>query len=78
MNKHASVLCVVQRASRIYKVITLYTFIYVRFLKLLKPGGHYMYRQFNIKQFILSAHTVFMCFVWITEQTAIISLYNIN
>jgi len=23
-------------------------------------------------------HSVFMCFVWITEQTAIISLYNIN
>jgi len=22
--------------------------------------------------------TVFMCFVWISEQTAIISLYNIN
>ena len=31
-----------------------------------------MYRQW-------SAHTaVFMCFVWISEQTAIISLYNIN
>jgi len=26
-----------------------------------------------------SAHTsVFMCFVWLSEQTAIISLYNIN
>ena len=23
-------------------------------------------------------HTVFMCFVWVWEQTAIISLYNIN
>ena len=23
-------------------------------------------------------HTVFMCFVWISEQTSIISLYNIN
>jgi hypothetical protein len=23
-------------------------------------------------------HTVFICFVWISEQTAIISLYNIN
>jgi len=27
---------------------------------------------------IRSAYTVFMYFVWITEQTAIISLYNIN
>jgi len=25
-----------------------------------------------------SPHIVFMCFVWISEQTAIISLYNIN
>jgi len=23
-------------------------------------------------------HSVFMCFVWISEQTAIISIYNIN
>jgi len=23
-------------------------------------------------------HSVFVCFVWISEQTAIISLYNIN
>jgi hypothetical protein len=25
-----------------------------------------------------SPHCIFMCFVWISEQTAIISLYNIN
>ena len=25
-----------------------------------------------------SAHTQFMCFVWISEQKAIISLYSIN
>ena len=31
------------------------------------------------RRFLRSAHTaVFMCFVWISEQTAIISLYNIN
>jgi len=30
------------------------------------------------KQHFLSAHSVFMCFVWITEQTATISLYSIN
>ena len=49
-------------------------------------SGHYMYRTavticttsstFTI---LRSAPTaVFMCFVWISEQTAIISLYNIN
>jgi hypothetical protein len=37
-----------------------------------------MYRQFNIQQFYVLPHSVFMCFVWILEQTAIISLYNIN
>ena len=38
-----------------------------------------MYRQFNIQQFYVLPHTaVFMCFVWISEQTAIISLYSIN
>ena len=37
-----------------------------------------MYHQFNIHNSMFSPHTVFMCFVWIWEQTAIISLYNIN
>jgi len=38
-----------------------------------------MYHQFNIQQLYVLPHTaVFMCFVWISEQTAIISLYNIN
>ena len=50
------------------------------------PSGHYMYRTvvtictasltFNNSTFCL--HSVFMCFVWISEQTAIISLYIIN
>ena len=44
----------------------------------LKPSGHYMYRQFNIHSSTFFPHSVFMCFVWIWEQTAIISLYNIN
>ena len=42
-------------------------------------SGHYMYHQFNIQQPHVLPHTaVFMCFVWISEQTAIISLYSIN
>jgi hypothetical protein len=49
-------------------------------------SGHYMYRTvvtirtasltFNNSTFC--PHSVFMCFVWIWEQTAIISLYSIN
>ena len=35
--------------------------------------------MFEIKEVSRSAHTaVFICFVWISEQTAIISLYNID
>ena len=38
-----------------------------------------MYHQFNTQQFyVLPTQTVFMCFVWIWEQTAIISLYSVN
>jgi hypothetical protein len=57
-----------------------------RNLNSLKPSGHYMYRtvvticttSLTLTN-PLSAHTaVFMCFVWISEQTAIISLHNIN
>ena len=52
----------------------------------LKPSGHYMYRTvvticttgFNIHNSTFCPHSVFMCFVWISEQTAIISLYSIN
>ena len=64
-------------------VVTIYTAqcsLYVR------HSGHYMYSTvvtictasltLTIPR---SAHTaVFMCFVWISEQTAIISLYNVN
>ena len=43
------------------------------------PIGYYMYHHFQRSTILRSAHTaVFMCFVWISEQTAIISLYSIN
>ena len=45
--------------------------------KPLQPSGHYMYRQFNIQQFRVLPALNF-CSVWISEQTAIISLYKIN
>ena len=38
-----------------------------------------MYHQYNIQQFhVLPTQTVCVCFVWISEQTAIISLYSID
>jgi len=44
-----------------------------------KSSGHCKYRQFNFQQFyVLPTHFyLHMCFVWISEQTAIISLYSI-
>ena len=43
-----------------------------------QPGGHYTYRQFNTQQFYVQPRHVFVCFMWISEQTAIISLNSIN
>jgi hypothetical protein len=37
-----------------------------------------MYHHIQHSQTTFCPHGVFMCFVWIWEQTAIISLYNIN
>ena len=46
-------------------------------LNLLKPTGYVMHNQFNIQQ-LRSAHTVFMFFVFIWEQTATSAPYNVN
>jgi hypothetical protein len=47
-------------------------------VSLLQPSGNYMYHQINQKNSTFCPHSVFMCFVWIWEHTAIISLYSIN
>jgi hypothetical protein len=45
----------------------------------LNPNDHYMYRTVvTICTATFCPHSVFMCFVWILEQTAFISLYSIN
>ena len=41
-------------------------------------SGHHMYRQFNIKQFYVLLTKCIYGFCVISEQTANISLYNIN
>ena len=49
------------------------------FINLLKPTGHYMYHQFNIQRFyVLPTQFIYVFFLWISERTAIISLYNID
>ena len=65
-------------------IITLYSINWLVFITeteivycALRTGHLYTARlTFNNSTFC--PHTVFVCFVWIWEQTAIISLYNIN
>jgi hypothetical protein len=44
----------------------------------LKPKAYCMYRRLQRTEILCSAHNSFMCFAWISEQTAIVSLYSIN
>ena len=47
-------------------------------INLLKPTGYVMHQQFIHSTTVRSAHTVFMCFVFIWEQTATCATYSIN
>ena len=51
---------------------------YTTTINLSKPTGHVMQHQFNIQQLYALPHTVFMCFVFIWEQTATCATYSIN
>ena len=51
--------------------------VYLR-INLLKSNSYFMYHQLQRSEILCSAHSAFMCFAWISEQTAIISLYSIN
>jgi hypothetical protein len=45
----------------------------------LQPSAHYMYHRYiTFNNSTFCPHRVFMCFVWIWEQTVIIFLYNIK
>ena len=50
----------------------------VHTLTLLKPRGFLYSTSFSIKIFCVCPHSIFMCFVWIWEQTAATSLYSVN
>ena len=47
-------------------------------INLLKSKTSVMYHQLQHTEILCSAHNAFMRFAWISEQTAIISLYSIN
>jgi hypothetical protein len=44
----------------------------------LKPKTYFIYRQVKHLEILCSAHNAFMCFTWISDQTATISLYSVN
>ena len=46
-------------------------------LNLLNPTGHVMHQQFNIQQLYVLP-TLYLCFVFIWEQTATCTTYSIN
>ena len=54
------------------------TSCYIVIFNLLKPTGYVMHHQFNIQQLYALPHAVFMCFVFIWEQTATCATYSIN
>ena len=45
---------------------------------LFKLKTYFTYHQLQHSEILCSAHNAFMCFAWISEQTAIISLYRIK
>jgi hypothetical protein len=53
-------------------------YAYEKSFNLLKPTGYVMHQQVQHSTTVRSAHTVFMCFVSICEQTATCAIYSIN
>jgi len=52
----------------------------ISFIDLSKPKTYFMYHQLLHSEILCSAHTAFMCFAWISEQTAVFfpHLYSNN
>jgi hypothetical protein len=47
-------------------------------INLLKLSGHFTYHQLQHSKILHGSHIAFMCFVWISEQTASSALYSTN
>ena len=50
----------------------------IEYINLLKPNGYVIHQQIKQSRIVRSAHTVFMCFIFISEQMATFTPYNIN
>jgi len=50
----------------------------VKQFNLVKPTGYVMHQHISHPAILHSSHTIFMCFVFISEQTATCATYIIN
>jgi hypothetical protein len=73
------VYCAVRTGS-LYICIYIYIYIYIKFFiyNPPKPMVNNCTTSLTFYNSTFCPHSVFMCFVWISEQTAIISLYSIK
>ena len=70
--------CVRWTVLPVKPIFDLFSFLaMMHFFNLLKPTGHVMHQQFNSQQ-LYALPTLFMCFVFIWEQTATCATYSIN
>ena len=72
-----SVYCAV-RTEHIYIYVYIYIYIILFYITLWSPVVTLCTTSLTFTNSTFCLHSVFMCFVWIWEQTAIISLYSIN
>ena len=61
-----------------YKEMFIESVKWIRHLNFWSPRWNYLEPDLTFSNSTFCPLRVFLCFVWISEQTAIISLYNIN
>jgi len=74
---HTAYLCVLCGSQNKTAIISLYSIKWLVFMTVM-DCVYCAVRAEWLCLILRSAHTVYLCFVWISEQTAIISLYSIN
>jgi len=71
-------LCGYENKQRLFPYTVLTGWFYNRDLTVYSPVVTICTTGLTFNNSTFCPHSAFMCFVWIWEQTAIISLYNIN
>ena len=71
-------MCGSENKQRLFPYTALTDWFYNRDLTLYSPVVTIRTASLTFNNSTFCPHSAFMCFVWISEETAIISLYNIN